>query len=155
MFITVFTTARHLSVLWWATGFQFTLSHFIHSRSILIISSHLCVSLGSGLLPSLPFVPHVKSSSTSLISSNLLIHSLPAAKPLLGRKWMFTQSNVSRIFTNYALREILELLMPTHVHLAIVQAYWHRPSSPAKGLCMTAMLQIWAQIHGPSGILTC
>jgi hypothetical protein len=36
-----------------------------------------------------------------------------------------------------------------------VQAYWHRPSSPAKGLFMTVMLQIWTQIRAPSGIVTC
>jgi hypothetical protein len=50
-FITVFTRALHWS-LSWARSIQFTPSHYIYLRSILILSTHLRLGLPSGLLPS-------------------------------------------------------------------------------------------------------
>ena len=50
-FITAFTNARHLS-LPWASSIQTTHPHPIFRRSILILSSHLCLGLPIGLLPS-------------------------------------------------------------------------------------------------------
>jgi hypothetical protein len=49
-FITALTTARHLS-LSWASSIQSTHPHSTSRRSILILSSHLRLSLPSGLLP--------------------------------------------------------------------------------------------------------
>ena len=50
-FITAFTSARHLSRSW-ASSIQSILPHPTSWRSILILSSHLCLGLPSGLLPS-------------------------------------------------------------------------------------------------------
>ena len=47
-FITVFTTARHLS-LSWSISIQSTISYPLHSRSILILSPYLRSGLQSGL----------------------------------------------------------------------------------------------------------
>ena len=48
-FITALTSARHQS---WASSIQSTHPHPTSRRSILILSSHLCLGLPSGLLPS-------------------------------------------------------------------------------------------------------
>jgi len=49
--ITLFTTACHWS-LSGVTGIQFTTSHPISLRSILILSSHLRLGIPNGLFPS-------------------------------------------------------------------------------------------------------
>ena len=51
MFITAFTSARHLS-LFWASSIQPIPSHPTSWRSILILFSHLRLGLPSGLFPS-------------------------------------------------------------------------------------------------------
>jgi len=51
MFITAFTNARHLS-LSWATSIQSMPPHSTSWRSLLTLSSHLLLSLRSGLFPS-------------------------------------------------------------------------------------------------------
>ena len=50
-FITVLTSVRHLS-LSWANRIQSTYPHPTSWRSILILSTHLCLGLPSGLFPS-------------------------------------------------------------------------------------------------------
>jgi hypothetical protein len=50
-FITAITSARHLS-LSWASSIQSTHPHPTSRRSILILSTHLCLGLPSRLLPS-------------------------------------------------------------------------------------------------------
>jgi len=50
-FITAFTSVRHLS-LSWTSPIQSTHPHPTSWRSILILSTHLCLGLPSGLFPS-------------------------------------------------------------------------------------------------------
>ena len=50
-FITALTTVRHLSQSW-ANSIQSTYPHPTSWRSILILSTHLCLGLPSGLFPS-------------------------------------------------------------------------------------------------------
>ena len=50
-FITALTSVRHLS-LYWASPIQFTYPHTTSWRSILILSTHLCLGLLSCLFPS-------------------------------------------------------------------------------------------------------
>ena len=50
-FITALTSIRHLS-LSWASPIQSIYPHLTSWRSILILSTHLCLGLPSGLLPS-------------------------------------------------------------------------------------------------------
>ena len=50
-FITALTNVRHLS-LSWASPIQFIYPHPTSWKSILILSTHLCLGLPSGLLPS-------------------------------------------------------------------------------------------------------
>jgi hypothetical protein len=50
-FITVLTSARHLS-LFWTRSIQFPQSPPAYWRSILMLSSHLCLGLLNGLVPS-------------------------------------------------------------------------------------------------------
>ena len=50
-FITALTSVRHLS-LSWASPIQSIYPHPTSSRSVLILSTHLCLGLPSGLLPS-------------------------------------------------------------------------------------------------------
>ena len=50
-FITALTSVRHLS-LSWASPIQSTYTHHTSWRSILILSTHLCLCLPSDLLPS-------------------------------------------------------------------------------------------------------
>ena len=73
-FITALTSVRHLS-LSWASPIQSTCPHLTSWRSILILSTHLCLGLPSGLFPSgfptktlytpspHPYVPHAKPIS--------------------------------------------------------------------------------------------
>jgi len=79
-FITAFTSARQLS-LTWPTTIQSKTPHLTSCRCILIFSSHLCVRIPSGLVPSgpppntcvylscPPYVPHVQPNSYFLIWS--------------------------------------------------------------------------------------
>jgi hypothetical protein len=60
----VFTRAIHWS-LSWATSIQSTPSHFISSRSILILSNHLRLGLPSGL--AFPPISYMHSSSPPLV----------------------------------------------------------------------------------------
>ena len=72
MFITAFTTARHLS-LSWASSIQSIPPHPTSWRSILILSSHLHLRLLSGLFPS--------GFPTKTVYTLLLLHSCYMARP--------------------------------------------------------------------------
>ena len=63
-FITAITNARHLSLAW-ASSIESTHPHPTSWRSILILSSHLCLGLPSGLYP--PGFP-IKTLYTPLLS---------------------------------------------------------------------------------------
>ena len=79
-FITALTSVRHLS-LSWTSPIQSVYPHPTSWRSVLILSTHLCLGLPSGLLPSdfptktlytpspHPYEPHAQSISFFLILS--------------------------------------------------------------------------------------
>ena len=79
-FITALTSVRHLS-LSWASPIQSIYPHLTSCRSILILSTHLCLGLSSGLLPSgfptktpytpspHPYAPHAQPISLFSILS--------------------------------------------------------------------------------------
>ena len=79
-FITALTSVRHLS-LSWASPIQSISPHPTSWRSILILSTHLCRGLRSGLIPSgfptknlytpspHPYVPHAQPISFFLLLS--------------------------------------------------------------------------------------
>jgi hypothetical protein len=64
-FIATFTSVRHLS-LTWATSIQFVSPHSTFGRSMLILYSHLLVSLPRGLFPQVPHQKPVCTSSSPL-----------------------------------------------------------------------------------------
>ena len=73
-FITALTSVRHLS-LSWASPIQSIYPHSTSWRSILILSTHLCLGLPSGLLPPVsparpytPLYPHPYAPHTQPIS---------------------------------------------------------------------------------------
>jgi len=66
-FITALTSVRHLS-LFWASPIQSIYPHSTSWRSILILSTHLCLGLPSGLFP---------SGFPSKIHLNIILSSTP------------------------------------------------------------------------------
>jgi len=78
-FITVLTSVRHLS-LSWANPIQTTCPHPTSWRSILILSTHLCPGLPSGLFPS-----GFPTKIQIYIQCAILYKPLPTNKVVLGK----------------------------------------------------------------------
>ena len=80
MFITAFTSARHLS-LSWASSIQYIPPHPTSCRSILLLSSHLRLGLPSGLFPS--------GFSTKILYTPLPPLNAPRTPPISFFLWQF------------------------------------------------------------------
>ena len=127
VFITAFTSARHLS-LSWASSIQSIPPHSTSWRSILILSSHLCLGLPSGLLPSGGPRPYESiNSDNGLRLSNGNRHT--GAHTLRRR----VSNCVATSGTDVALASCRQLLaIPAHTGTAMNRArtdYGRRPSA--------------------------
>jgi len=78
-FITAFTSVRHLC-LSWANSIQSMPSNPTSWRTTLILFSHVCLLLPSGILPS--FYPHQKFC-TRLFSNPYVLHAPPLSFQLM------------------------------------------------------------------------
>ena len=123
-FITALTSVRHLS-LSWASPIQSTYQHPTSWRSILILSTHLCLGLPSGLFPSgfptktlyapspHPYAPHAQSISFFSILS-------PA------QHWVRITDHLA---PRYAIFSIPPLPRPSYVQIISSTPYFQTPSA--------------------------
>ena len=127
-FITALTSVRHLS-LSWASPTQSIYPHPISWRSILILSTHLCLGLPNGSFPPVsqpipytppsphPYAPHVQPISFF----SILSPAIPSAKSPWSPQCP-SQTNGTFIHTHvlilYKIYISADLLFPPHIHTA-------------------------------------
>ena len=128
-FITALTSVRHLS-LSWASPIQSTYPHPTSWRSILILSTHLCLGLPSGLFPSgfptktlytpspPPYAPHAQPISFLSILSPV-------------QYWVRSTNHLD---PRYAISSILPLQYYEHT----LPNIWTFPN-----FCMTIQFDLW------------
>ena len=123
-FITALTSVRHLS-LSWASPIQSIHPHPTSWRSILILSTHLCLGLASGLLPSAfpsktlytpsphPYAPHAQPISFFSILSPT-------------QYWVRSTNNLA---SRNAISSIPPLPRPSSVHIFSSTPCFQTPSA--------------------------
>jgi hypothetical protein len=95
-FITVFTRTRHWS-LSWATWIQFTPSHPIYLRSILILSSHVRLRLPSGVFEADHSPPSIAEVKNAWSHTSTLPYVFMAWYLVKHRNFTFTFTFVSQV----------------------------------------------------------
>ena len=114
MFITAFTSARHMSLSWLRLS-QFRPAHPIPWRSILILSSHLSLGLQTGIFP-----------SGLLTGLDTLIFTIPrVAVTKLQKPSNEIRDQANTWNSHYAIRECekVQLFLSSIRHDG-VKAYW-------------------------------
>ena len=133
-FITAFTICRHLS-LPWATLIQSIPSHPISWRYTLILSSHLCLGLPSGLFlsgfPTKPLYTPLLSPIQATCSAHLIVLDL-ITRTILGEKYRSLSSSLCIFFHSPVTSSLLDQLFSSAAYLKHPQPTFHphckRPS---------------------------
>ena len=109
MFITAFTSARHLSLLW-ASSIQTITPHLTSWRSLLILSSHLSLGLPSGLFPSgfptnTPHTP-LRSSIRATCPTHLILLEF-ITRTILGEEYRWLSSSLCSFLRSFVTSSLL------------------------------------------------
>jgi hypothetical protein len=117
MFITVFTSARHL-FLSWATSIQSIPPHPTSWRSILILSSHLRLGLPSGLFPSgFPTTPLLSPIRATCPTRLIRLDSI--IRTMLGEEYRLLSSSLCSFLHSHGKLQLTRILVSINYSLHV------------------------------------